>query len=290
MTEVGLCHNANFPNMRLTVDKAERYHPRHARTITLWRDDGSAWRETLAACRDLAQLGVKNLVIFNTEAYGGRLKDVDLMTERLHGFLMLAREEFGSPVHGIEPLNEIDTPGWHDGAGGPITPELVLEYTYAAHSVATEMFQVETVSPSFLGGPFDPLPVGVLSALARDGRIKVASFHMYGRSVLGQPSPGWIFGTVEQGVDEVASYIGDMDIDLTEGGCWTVRDQLGEEAQRRFVEAHCNFRHGRVRRNYYFALNDNCCSDRDHEDGKDFGIEDGHGRPKLAAASFDGGL
>jgi hypothetical protein len=81
-----------------------------------------------------------------------------------------------------------------------------------------------------------------------------------------------------------------MKLDLTEGGCWTKRDQLGQEAQRRFVEAHCAFQDARVRRNYYFALNDGCCSKRDIEEGKDFGIEDEHGHPKLAAAAFDGGL
>ena len=211
MTELGLCHNANSPDTRLTAEKVRRYRPRHARTITYWRDDGSAWRETLGACRELADLGVRNLIVFNTEAYGGRLVDIDLMTGRLHAFLAMARDEFGGPVHGIEPLNEID-------------------------------------------------------------------------------APGWIFGTVEQGIDELAGYIGAMQLDLTEGGCWTIRDALGEEARRRFVEAVCAFQHDRVRRNYYFALNDGCCSGGDLDEGKDFGIEDGQGRPKLAAASFDGGL
>jgi hypothetical protein len=290
MTELGLCHNANYAETRLTTDAVERYRPRHARTITYWSDDLRYYRRTLESCRELAAHGVTNLVVFNTEAFGGAIKDIDLMAERLHAFLKLAQDEYDSPVHAIEPLNEIDTPNWDDGAGGPLTTDLILEYTYRVHSVATEMFEVETLGPSFLGGPSSELPVAVLGALAADGRIKTAAFHMYGRSVGDEPSPGWLFGTVEQGIAELEQHIGDMQVDLTEGGCWTVFDGLGEEAQRRFVEALCAFQHPRVRRNYLFAYNDACCSPGELEVGKDFGLEDVTGRLKLAAAAFRGDL
>jgi hypothetical protein len=290
MTELGLCHNANFPETRLTAAAVDRYRPQHARTITYWSEDLGFYRGTLESCRELARLGVTNLVVFNTEAYAGALRNTELMAERLHAFLKLAQDEYGSPVHAIEPLNEIDTPNWDDGEGGPLTAELILEYTYRAHSIAMDMFGVETLGPSFLGGPSSELPRAVLGALAADGRIQTASFHMYGRSVGGQPSARWLFGTVEEGIAELERYIGKMRIDLTEGGCWTLLDGLGEEAQRRFVEALCAFQHPRVRRNYLFAYNDACCSTAEREQGKDFGLEDDTGRLKLAALAFRGGL
>jgi hypothetical protein len=291
MTEIGLCHNANKAYSCLTIDAAKAYRPRHARTITYWSDDHSYWRQTLAACRDLAQLGLTNLIIFNTEAYGGAVNDIDVMQDRLRAFLTLARDEYGTPVHGIEPLNEIDTPGWDDGAGNPITADLVLKYTYAAHAVATGEFAIETISPSFLGGPLTDLPVAVLSALKADpeARIKIATFHMYGRSIDGQPTPGWLWGSVEDGVNDLLTYIGDMQIDLTEGGCWTSPPE-GPDGQRRFIRAFCAFDHPRVRRHYLFALNDWCPADKEYNAGKDFGLERRDGAAKPAAEAFDGGL
>ena len=140
MTEVGLCHNANYPETRLTpaaIDATDR--SMRARLPT-GADDLRYYRPTLESCRDLAGLGVTNLVVFNTEAYEGPLRNIELMAERLHAFLKLAKDEYDAPVHAIEPLNEIDTPNWDDGEGGPLTAELILDYTYRAHSVATEMF------------------------------------------------------------------------------------------------------------------------------------------------------
>jgi hypothetical protein len=298
VTDIGLCHNANYPATRLTADAIKRYQPRHARTITYWNstfedspDPQYYWRQTLATCRQLADLGVTNLVVFNTEAYGGSISDTELMMQRLHDFLLLAKNEYGSPVHTIEPLNEIDTDGWTDGQGKPLTAELIVDYTLKAHSVAFDMFGIEVLSPSFLGGPQSAMPVAVLGALRDDGRIKTVAYHMYGRSVNGQPSPGWIWGTVEQGIEELLPSIGDeMLIDLTEGGCWTQADGMGEDAQRRFVEAVCAFQHPRVRRSYLFAYNDGCCNADELAAGKDFGLETADGHLKPAAHAFRGGL
>lgn len=291
MTDVGICHNATFPQSRLGVGLAKRLKPKRARTITYWRPDRSSWRATLDSCRDLAEIGIRNLVVFNTEAYGGELRDIDRLQTALREFLTLARDEYASPVHGIEPINEADTRGWTIGAGGgPISAQWCADVAHAAHDVATAMFQVETIGPSFLGGPTSDMVAQTAHLLAAAGKIKTFSIHMYGRSLMGEPVPGWIWGTVEQGLDELLPLIGDMQIDLTEGGCWTVDGPYGPEGQKRFVQAHCTFQHPRVRASYLFAANDWTASDTEIAVGKDFGLIDREGREKPALAMFDGKL
>lgn len=299
MTNAGLCHNATFEKSRLGVGGVKRYRPKVARTIVYWRDDLSSWRASLGVCQSLAELGVKNLIVFNTEAFGGTILDVELMQQRLELFLRMSIEEFGyishdtfqkvSCVHMLEPLNEIDTPGWDDGHGGSLSDKKILAYVFGMFEVAAPR-GIETLSPSFLGGPVSEMPVAIISAIASDGRIKTVAFHMYGRSVQAQPFPNWIWGSIEQGVNDILSYCGDMQIDLTEGGCWSKSGNLGEDAQARFVEAHCTFSHPRVRNNYLFALNDWCPAEGEYLQGKDFGLEGRNGDRKLASAKYNGNL
>jgi hypothetical protein len=289
MTGVGICHNATFPEARLGVGMAKRLRPRFARTITYWRDDWSSWRATLESCRDLSELGVRNLVLFNTEAFGGELRDIARHQTALHAFLKLAKDEYGSPVHAIEPINEADTDGWTIGeGGGPITAQWCADVAHAVYDVATSMFQVETVGPSFKGGPASQMVTDTARLLVAAGKIKVFTIHMYGRSLMSQPAPGWIWGTVEQGLDDLIPYIGDMQIDLTEGGCWTVDGPHGPEGQKRFVQAHCAFQHPRVRALYLFAINDWVPSNEEVDAGKDFGLIDRQGNEKPALSAFKG--
>lgn len=289
MTSASLCHNATWPASRLTPDQARLLRPASARTITYYRDDESSWRATLAACRDLKQIGVHNLVLFNTEAHGGTLRDISGAQKRLERFLAIARDEFGSPVDALEPINEADTPGWHDGTGTPITAQLCVDVTYGYCDVAGS-YGVEVIGPSFLGGPTSEMVVRTLEGLNLDGRVKAASMHFYGRSILGQPRDGWIWGSVEQAVEDMRPYLGRLLLDITEDGCWSVADTLGQTAQAAYVQALCTWQHPLVRRHYYFALNDAVVPAGELQDGKDWGLYDMHGTAKAAAAAFRGPL
>ena len=289
MTSAGICHNGTWPQSRLTPGLVRRLRPALARSITYARPDDSSWRATLEASRDLAELGVRNLVLFNTEAYGGTLRDITEAQRQLARFLSIARFEYDSPVHEIEPINEADTRGWDDGEGHPITARLCADIAHAYHDVAAGYPGVGVIGPSFLGGPSSDLVRNTAILLAASGRIKTFAIHMYGRSIGGQPEPGWIWGTVEQGIEELSQYIGDMQIDLTEVGCWT-QASGDQDAQRRFVEALCHFDHPRVRNVYYFAASDWVVPDAEMAAGKDFGLIDRDGREKPAFAAFDGGL
>lgn len=299
MTEHGLHHNACFDQSRLKISDVKRWLPSCARSLAYYRDDQSGWRAALTTMRELAELGVKNSVIANTETLGGGLLSHDLNKQRLIQFLNLAAQEYSyydnetqtnrPPVHELEPLNEIDTPGWDDGEGGPITASKVVDYCYNLYDIAAS-YGVSVIGPSFLGGPLSGLPVEVISTLARDRKIKVAAFHTYGRSINSKPKPSWIWGTTENAIDDILTYCGDMSIDLTEQGCWTVDGNLGEDAQADYVKAFCAFNHPRVRRMHLFTNNDWVPYDGEYYAGKDFGLVTRDGVDKKSALVFKGEL
>lgn len=292
MTELGLCHNATFPESRLTPAHIQRLRPRWARTITYWRgtDDLSSWQATVDSCREIAAMGVKNLVVFNTEAYGGVVNDVHLMERRLRQFLELA----GGSVHAIEPGNELDMPGWTDNGlspeqgGRPISNELIAEIGVRAADVC-QQFGVICLSPSLLTGPGE----GRFEAIARalqGSKIGAMAVHPYGRSVGGQPEPGWIHGTVEAASDECRDLGTGYHTWFTEVGCWTKAGTRGFVGQREFIEELKRFEHEFIDVVFYFTAFDAAVPEGEMVEGKDWGLIDLGGGLKPSCLVFDGEL
>lgn len=296
VTEHAIHHNANFPQTRLTVSQVKKWRPKEARTLLYYRDDESAWRYGLGVLRELAELGVKNNVIINTETLGGTLVSRDLNKERLVQLLSIAATEYSyfdnaeqrhrSPIHILGGLNEIDTLGWDDGEGGPITTDKIIDYTYDTNDVGAS-FGIPAWGPSFLGGPLSDMVVAVCKRLAFDGFIKNMELHVYGRSVNDAPTPGWIWGTIEQAINDIITYCGDMQINYTEMGCWTT----GNTDQESFVRELCAYNHARLNSMYLFCNNDWVPSEHEYTNlGKDFGLVDRNGLDKPASHVFNGGL
>jgi hypothetical protein len=149
---------------------------------------------------------------------------------------------------------------------------------------------VECIGPSFLGGPSSDFVRQTVSEMAVSGEFKAVTIHMYGRSVNGAPKDGWIWGSVEQGLEDMRPFLGDMQVDLTEVGCWSKDGNLGQAAQQRFVQEVCAFQHDLARSIYLFCLNDTMVPPHELEAGKDWGLQDSALKDKLAATAFKGTL
>lgn len=290
MTDAGLVHNATWDRSRLTPSLLKRFRPKCARSIAYYRDDESSWRATLGAMRDLAELGCYNLLLANTEATGARFMDLDLRQQRLERLLAIARDEFGSCVHGVESDNEVDTGGWDIGDGHtPISADWMARSAIAAADVCAG-FGVECIGPSFLGGPATDAFRATTYAMAQHGGFAACAQHYYGKSIGGAPYPGWNFGTMEDAANDSFSVSSGLPIDVTEVGCYSRAGGIGHDAQARFVEAFCAFEHPHVRRLYLFDLNDWVTPDGEYNNGQDWGLIDRDGSDKPSAARFDGGL
>lgn len=283
MTELGICHNATFPAACLTRSHIERLKPKWARTITYWRDDASSWKASLSACRELAALGVENLVVFNTEAFGGQVDDLNLMCRRLDEFLTMA----GDSLHAIEPGNELDTPGWTDSRGRPISDDLIITIGRQAAEVC-HRHGVLCLSPSLLTGPTEGRFQRVVAGLA--GVCDAMAVHPYGRSVGGQPSPGWLHGTVEDAADECRDLGNGMRTWFTELGCWAAAGDRGFEGQKRYIEELGKFNHPAIETVFYFAAFDAMVPEAELRQGKDWGMVDLAGNLKPCFEVFDGQL
>lgn len=292
MTKHGICQNACYPNTQLTVGLARKHMPATTRSLAYYRDDFSAWDAFLSNARDLAQLGIKINLLSNTETLGVPLAQPKQAAQRLEQLFRMAQDykyydnEAGKyliPIHETETENEIDTRDWTDGEGGPITADKIINWTYALNDVAAK-YGVEATAPSFIGPPLSDLPVQVLSRMAADGFIRQCKWHLYGRSINGQPIPEipeWINGTVEQAITDILTYCGDMVIGLSEGGCWTTNNQQA------YIDAFLGYHHNKVVSMELFAINDWCCYDAEYNAGRDFGI---YGRDGVQKSNFTGDL
>ncbi len=287
MTDFGICHNADMPRSRLTPETARIWRLKWARSITYYSGgNGLAWQRTIESARALRAVGTQSLVVFNTEAYGGAVKDIGRLCSELERFLDLA----GGAVAAIEPGNELDTPGWTedgrpiDDGGAPIGDQLIIDIGAAAADVCSR-YGVLCLAPSLLSGPGE----GRFEAIARGlvgSKVHGMAVHPYGRSAGGHPSPGWIWGTIEDAADECDRLGHGFRTWFTELGCWTRRGDLGEAKQREFVRAAATFQHRAIEMVSYFALNDWVVPDAEMAELKDWGIFTRAGTPKLSAAAL----
>lgn len=309
MTAIGLCINATYPDSRPSVREIRKLRAGRIRSITYWREDQSSWRATLAALQDYRDLGCYNLVVFNTEASGCQFKDIENRQRRLSQFLQLAQDEYGSPVHGIESDNEIDTPGWTLADDDPtlISADWAFRSAsaaahvcedfngrrWAAETASWETRTIDCIGPSFITGPDTPFFRAVAQSMAAKGSKLFAGVaqHYYGKSIGGQPSPGWLYGDiVEDAIDQSSRWCGDLPIHITEVGCWTKAGGMGESAQAAFVSQLCALDHPRAASIYLFNYSDAMTPDAELAEGKDWGLIDRRYFTKRAYTAFDGKL
>lgn len=306
MSSHGICTNLTFPTSRPSVSEVKTLAPARQRSITYWRDDQSSWRATLAAMRDYRDLGVYNLILFNTEASGTAFKSFDARAERLRQFLQLATDEFGSPVHGLETDNEIDTSGWTlgDGDTRPITAQWMLDSARNLADVCRQFTgrrwdpdrgvwainAVECIGPSFLGGPATDAFTFVCAGMARHGRFAGCAQHYYGKAANGQPYPGFLFGELSDAVNESWRVSSGLPIHCTEIGYWSRAGGIGEAAQAAAVREICAFNAEHLAALYLFDWSDEMTPDGEYNAGKDWGLRDRGGRKKQGWAEYHGGL
>lgn len=292
MSKHGITQNSSYQITTMSVGQAKKHKPSTTRSLAYYRDDFACWDAFLTNAKDLAQLGIKINLLSNTETLGIPLAQPDEAAKRLEQFCKMAQDykyydnEAGKyliPIHETETENEIDTLGWTDGMGGPITSDKIVAWTYALNAVAAD-YGIEATAPSFIGPPLSSLPMEVLGRMANDGFIRQCKWHLYGRSINNQPIPdvpGWINGKLEDAIDDILTYCGNMVIGLSEGGCWTTNNQQA------YIDAFLQYHHPKVVSMELFAINDWCCYEAEYNAGRDFGI---YGRDGVLKSNYTGDL
>lgn len=293
MTLHGMCHNSSRPETTMSSAQGVRYHCQTARSLAYYGEDLGYWKNYLANAKELAENGIRNSLLSNTETLGGNLLSLEFNKDRFRQFINLALGEYQYydnnegrwrvPFHETESENEIDTAGWTDGNDQPITARKVFNYTLALWEVIQEYdnLGVEVTGPSFIGGPLSAMPMDLAYLFNSDGRIKKQKHHFYGRSIAGQPQEPFIYESLEQAISELETYYGPMQIGMSENGCWT--NGLREGAQSDYVKAFFNYNHPKVYSMELFGINDWLCTDWEYQNGRDYGIIDRDGNEKQAA-------
>lgn len=276
MTVSGLCDSASSDLTRLTRALAFQLQPAWRRTIVYpW-----SWQVVIESARDVAVAGVKTLVVFNTEAWGGVVDDLTGMANALDRFLGLA----AGAVAAIESGNELDTPGWTDSHGAPITDALIAAVGRRAAEVCRR-HGVICLAPSLLSGPTEGRFQRIASGVV--GHVDAMAVHPYYRSVGGYPWPGWTFGSVEAAADECQRLGSGLPTWFTEVGCTTRYDSIGQIAQANYTTALRGFQHPSIPVVMQFALYDRCGSQHELEvEHKDWGLIADGGVRKRSFAAF----
>jgi hypothetical protein len=292
MTQLGFCHNATFPESRITPEMATRLGIQWVRTIVYDPSKhANSFDDVIASAAELKADGVNvnTLVVFNSESFmpagvDGGHDNIPLMTERLDAFLTQAN----GAVAAIEPGNELD----HE-AEFHLDDQTIVKIGLAAAEVCRR-HNVKCLSPSLLTGPEE----GHFETIARGlgGQIDAMAVHPYYCSIDGKPWDRFVYDSVEH-KSQICDQLGRQPLGLstwfTELGCPTgdawlvtlgeeklaeIRNRIGREPtlnsidQAAFTAALRRFQHPAIEVVFQFALFDTMVPIEERAIGKDFGL------------------
>jgi hypothetical protein len=261
MTQSGICHNACFSDTTLTRALAFDLQPAWARTIVI---PGSE-QAVIDAARDVAVAGVKTEVVYTTQSAACAVDNLNAYTAALDRFLSQAN----GAVQAIGIMNELDTPGWTDSHGSPITDALIIAVA-AAGAAVCRRHGVLAIAPSFLGGPAEGRFEHVAAGLV--GVVDAMAVHPYFRSIGGFPRAGWIYGTVEDAAEDCRRLSSGLPVWFDEAGCPTIYDSVGQQGQADYTTALRAFQHPSIPVICQFALHDGVGGPDEIAQGKDWGL------------------
>lgn len=277
MTLSGLCDNANFSETTLTRAMAFDLQPGWRRTIVLPGNE----QMVIDSARDVAVARVNTEVVYTTQSASCAVDDLEAYQKALDRFLSMAN----GAVHAIGIMNELDTPGWTDSHGNPISDALIIAVA-AAGAAVCKRHGVLAISPSFLGGPAEGRFEHVAAGLV--GVVDALAVHPYFRSIGGFPRPGWIYGTVEDAAEDCRRLSHGLPVWFDEAGCPTIYDNVGQQAQADYTTALRAFQHPTIAVINQFALHDGVGGPDEIAQGKDWGLIGYGGRKEAYHAYAEG--
>jgi hypothetical protein len=165
--------------------------------------------------------------------------------------------------------NELDTPGWTDSHGDPISDALIIAVA-AAGAAVCRRHGVLAIAPSLLSGPAEGRFEHVAAGLV--GVVDALAVHPYFRSIGGFPRPGWIYGTIEDAAEDCRRLSHGLPVWFDEAGCPTVYDNIGQRGQADYTTALRAFQHPAIAVINQFALHDGVGGPDELAQGKDWGL------------------